>query len=159
MKLIRILIISNLILLCNGQILAGCVRDDSLTHPPLLHYKGITRVLTDLKNNEGTVDSLLSIVLEDKLPINVYDGCYIRIRMQILILSNGNAKVKRFFGKIPAYLQKDINRIINQMKFIPAKLKGKNVKSEKTISILLDLTTYPSSIRKNLLSKNIDING
>jgi hypothetical protein len=45
------------------------------------------------------------------------------------------------------------------MKFIPAKLKGKNVKSEKTISILLDLTTYPSSIRKNLLSKNIDING
>lgn len=96
MKLIRILIISNLILLCNGQILAGCVRDDSLTHPPLLHYKGITRVLTDLKNNEGTVDSLLSIVLEDKLPINVYDGCYIRIRMRILILSNGNAEVKRF---------------------------------------------------------------
>lgn len=79
--------------------------------------------------------------------------------MRILILSNGNAEVKRFFGKIPAYLQKDINRIINQMKFIPAKLKGKNVKSEKTISILLDLTTYPSSIRKNLLSKNIDING
>ena len=157
MKLIRILIISNFIFLCNGQTLAGCVRDDSLTHPPLLHYQGITRALIDLKSNEGKVDSLLSIVLEDRLPIIVYDGCYFRIRIRILILSNGNARVKRFFGKLPAYLQQDINKIISHMKFIPAKLKGKNIKSEKMVSVLLDLTIYPSTIRKNLFSKNIKI--
>lgn len=66
--------------------------------PVTVTYNGITKELTQMRSGSCEIDSLLSVMLEDKLPISVFDDCLFRLRMKINVDSTGYFLLSIFRG-------------------------------------------------------------
>lgn len=106
---------------------------------PIFSYKGISHeiVVMDVNNQ---IDSLLSKYLTDNLPLNIYDGCIFRLRVKMYINKKGHAQIKKTYTDTPKILVRQINHLLEIVKYQPAINKNKYCSFSATVMLLLDFT-------------------
>ena len=106
---------------------------------PIFSYKGISHeiVVMDVNNQ---IDSLLSKYLTDNLPLNIYDGCIFRLRVKMYINKKGHAQIMKTYTDTPKILVRQINHLLEVVKYQPAKNKNKYCSFSATVMLLLDFT-------------------
>lgn len=118
--------------------------------PVTVTYNGITKELTQMRSGSCEIDSLLSVMLEDKLPISVFDDCLFRLRMKINVDSTGYISCCQFLGDIDYSLKSYIVNVLKKIKFNPAIKNRHPVNSTMIIMVKLDFTKMVSDIKRNL---------
>ena len=131
MKQLLIIIISSLCVNAYSQELEK--------YYPIFSYKGISHeiVVMDVNNQ---IDSLLSKYLTDNLPLNIYDNCIFRLRVKLFINKRGQAKIIKTFSDTPKILVRQINHLLEIVKYQPAINKNKYCSFSATVMLLLDFT-------------------
>lgn len=106
---------------------------------PIFSYKGISHeiVVMDVNNQ---IDSLLSKYLTDNLPLNIYDGCIFRLRVKMYINKKGHAQIMKTYTDTPKILVRQINHLLEIVKYQPAINKNKYCSFSATVMLLLDFT-------------------
>ena len=131
MKQLLIIIISFLCISAYSQ--------ESVDYYPIFSYKGIRHQLV-VMDADNRIDSLLSKYLTDNLPLNIYDGCIFRLRVKMYINKKGHAQIMKTYTDTPKILVRQINHLLEVVKYQPAKNKNKYCSFSATVMLLLDFT-------------------
>lgn len=131
MKQLLIIIISSLCVNAYSQELEKC--------NPIFSYKGISHQIVIMDDN-NQIDTLLSKYLTDKLPLNIYDNCIFRLRVKLFINKRGHAKIIKTFSDTPKVLVRQINSLLEDVKFQPAENNKKTCSFTANVMLLIDFT-------------------
>ncbi len=131
MKQLLIIIISSLCVNAYSQELEK--------YYPIFSYKGISHQLVIMDDN-NQIDTLLSKYLTDNLPLNIYDNCIFRLRVKLFINKRGQAKIIKTFSDTPKILVRQINSLLEDVKFQPAENNKKSCSFTANVMLLIDFT-------------------
>ena len=131
MKQLLIIIISSLCVNAYSQELEK--------YYPIFSYKGISHQLVIMDDN-NQIDTLLSKYLTDNLPLNIYDNCIFRLRVKLFINKRGQAKIIKTFSDTPKVLVRQINSLLEDVKFQPAENNKKSCSFTANVMLLIDFT-------------------
>ena len=131
MKQLLIIIISSLCVNAYSKELEKCY--------PIFSYKGIRHQIVIMDDN-NQIDTLLSKYLTDKLPLNIYDNCIFRLRVKLFINKRGHAKIIKTFSDTPKVLVRQINSLLEDVKFQPAENNKKTCSFTANVMLLIDFT-------------------
>ena len=131
MKQLLIIIISSLCVNAYSQELEK--------YYPIFSYKGISHQLVIMDDN-NQIDTLLSKYLTDNLPLNIYDNCIFRLRVKLFINKRGQAKIIKTFSDTPKILVRQINSLLEDVKFQPAENNKKTCSFTANVMLLIDFT-------------------
>ena len=131
MKQLLIIIISSLCVNAYSQELEK--------YYPIFSYKGISHQIVIMDDN-NQIDTLLSKYLTDKLPLNIYDNCIFRLRVKLFINKRGHAKIIKTFSDTPKVLVRQINSLLEDVKFQPAENNKKTCSFTANVMLLIDFT-------------------
>ena len=124
---------------------------DSVYHSGIWHYpdwvkfqlasgRGKAAHNFAIMDDNNQIDTLLSKYLTDNLPLNIYDNCIFRLRVKLFINKRGQAKIIKTFSDTPKILVRQINSLLEDVKFQPAENNKKSCSFTANVMLLIDFT-------------------
>ena len=117
----------------------------------------MTRELKEVKCGKYEIDSLMSVVLEDTLPVSIFDGCILRFRVKMCIEPTGYIDSCEVFGDLDSRIKSYVVNVLKVIKFNPAIKNGRRMSSAMSIIVKLDFTKVESDIKRKLFSSKCSV--